>query len=71
MIAGFKEYSQTKGIDRFTHGDILGKLVFIYRDDEFEKLKAKLKEDIKKGDFVLLKGSHSLCLERLEGVLGL
>jgi len=71
MIAGFKEYSQTKSIDRFTHGDILGKLVFIYRDDEFEKLKAKLKEDIKKGDFVLLKGSHSLCLERLEGVLGL
>ncbi|AGT44596.1 UDP-N-acetylmuramoyl-tripeptide--D-alanyl-D-alanine ligase [Treponema pedis] len=49
--------------------DKKNKRVFIFKTDEFENLKNALKENLNKGDFVLLKGSRGLELERLEEVL--
>lgn len=71
IINGFKKYKESKTVNNSTSTDISRKNVYLYEDNEFEKLEAKLKQNIKKGDFVFLKGSRSLALERLENVLGL
>jgi len=45
------------------------KKVFRFKTSEFEALKTALKQNMRKGDFVLLKGSRGLALERLEEVV--
>lgn len=42
---------------------------FLYKDDEFEKMRIDIKANVKEGDFVLLKASHGLHFERLEEIL--
>lgn len=42
---------------------------FLYKNSEIERLRKELSKKIRKGDFVLLKGSRGLALERLEDVL--
>ncbi|UTC63381.1 UDP-N-acetylmuramoyl-tripeptide--D-alanyl-D-alanine ligase [Treponema sp. OMZ 787] len=45
------------------------KKIYKFKTNEFELLKEMLKENLSKDDFVLLKGSRSMELERLESVL--
>ena len=45
------------------------KKIYKFKTNEFDVLKERLKENLSKGDFVLLKGSRSMELERLESVL--
>ncbi len=47
----------------------LGKKVFLFNTNEFESLKNTLQENLSENDFVLLKGSRGLELERLECIL--
>lgn len=59
------------GDDIFEAGKKLDwvKNVFIFKTNEFEKLQNCLKNNLHKDDFVLLKGSRGLALERLERVV--
>ncbi|MGI5084775.1 UDP-N-acetylmuramoyl-tripeptide--D-alanyl-D-alanine ligase [Treponema putidum] len=45
------------------------KKIYLFKTDEFDSLKTNLKMNLCKDDFVLLKGSRSMALERLEPVL--
>lgn len=49
--------------------DIKLKKVFLFKTLEMEELKHSLLKNLHKGDFVLLKGSRGLALERLEEIL--
>ena len=46
-----------------------GKKVFVYKDEEFDSLKKAVASGIQRCDFVLLKASRGLALERLEDIL--
>ncbi|UTY23563.1 UDP-N-acetylmuramoyl-tripeptide--D-alanyl-D-alanine ligase [Treponema denticola] len=45
------------------------KKIYKFKTNEFDVLKERLKENLSQGDFVLLKGSRSMELERLESIL--
>ena len=45
------------------------KKIYKFKTNQFDALKKQLKENLSKDDFVLLKGSRSMELERLESVL--
>ncbi|UTC77605.1 UDP-N-acetylmuramoyl-tripeptide--D-alanyl-D-alanine ligase [Treponema sp. OMZ 799] len=45
------------------------KKIYKFKTNQFDALKEQLKENLSKDDFVLLKGSRSMELERLESVL--
>ena len=72
MINGFKKYLRDNNIKLEDFSNIkglLGKDVLLYNENEAEKLKDSLVKKVKKGDFVLLKGSRGLCLEQFEDVI--
>lgn len=56
----------TAASEMYESGD---KKVFKFKTSQFEALKTTLKQNLHKDDFVLLKGSRGLALERLEAVL--
>ncbi|MGP1438102.1 MAG: UDP-N-acetylmuramoyl-tripeptide--D-alanyl-D-alanine ligase [Treponema sp.] len=64
---GLKSYLEKKQIKDFEK--VFGKKVFLYKDEEIKKLKGDVASSIEKYDFVLLKASRGLALERLEDVL--
>ena len=45
------------------------KKIYKFKTNQFDALKKQLKENLSKDDFVLLKGSRSMELERLESIL--
>ena len=45
------------------------KKIYKFKTNQFDELKKQLKENLSKDDFVLLKGSRSMELERLESIL--
>ena len=45
------------------------KKIYKFKTNQFDALKEQLKENLSKDDFVLLKGSRSMELERLESIL--
>ena len=48
---------------------LLQKKIYKFKTNQFDALKKQLKENLSKDDFVLLKGSRSMELERLESIL--
>lgn len=69
MLLGVKSYLEKNQIDERELDKLFVKKVFLYRDEEFNILKTSISGNIQKHDFVLLKASRGLCLERLEDIL--
>ena len=69
ILDGLKSYLDKKQISEGDLDKLFGKKVFLYKDEEFDALKSSVSNVVQKYDFVLLKASRGLSLERLEDVL--
>ncbi len=69
---GDEFFNNEKVVDRIQEEEKNGSRknsIFCFKTDDFESLKKTVQEKLNKDDFVLLKGSRGLELERLESVL--
>ena len=66
---GLESYLTKNQMSKGDFDRLFKKKVFVYKDEEFELLKNAVSNVIQEHDFVLLKASRGLCLERLEDVL--
>ncbi len=69
MILGLESYLNKQKINKEELQNVFEKKVFLFKNEEFDLLKNAVSSNIQKGDFVLLKASRGLALERLEDVL--
>ena len=69
ILLGLKSYLDKKQIDKGDFDKLFRKKVFCFEDEAFDSLKNTVSSNIERTDFVLLKASRGLALERLEGVL--
>ena len=69
ILEGLKSYLDKKQISERDLDKLFGKKVFLCKDEEFNALKSSVSNVVQKYDFVLLKASRGLSLERLEDVL--
>lgn len=69
ILLGLENYLDKNQIDKKDFDRLFGKKVFAYKDGEFNALKTTVSGNVQKCDFVLLKASRTLHLERLEDVL--
>lgn len=69
MLLGLESYLNKMKMNKVDLNSLFGKKVFSYKDDAFDSLKNSVDNIVRRGDFVLLKGSRGLSLERLESVL--
>ena len=68
-MLGLEGYLNKMKMNKGDLNSLFGKKVFSYKDDAFDSLKNSVDNIVRRGDFVLLKGSRGLSLERLESVL--
>ena len=69
MLLGLESYLKEQKINKEKLQSFVEKKVFVYKDEEFDALKTAVANDIQESDFVLLKASRGLALERLQDVL--
>jgi len=69
ILLGLKSYLDKNKIGEEDFDRLFEKKVFAYKDREFNALKTAVSTNVQKCDFVLLKASRGLRLERLEDVL--
>ena len=69
MLQGLESYLDEQNKSEGALESFFGKKVFVYKDKEFDSLKKAVASGIQRCDFVLLKASRGLALERLEDIL--
>lgn len=69
MLQGLESYLNEQNKSEGELESFFGKKVFVYKDKEFDSLKKAVASGIQRCDFVLLKASRGLALERLEDIL--